>query len=49
MKTKTWLIMFEGIIEIEAETEDDAYDEFGMMSDAEVRDAIGYVDAEDVS
>lgn len=48
MKPKTWRITFEGVIEVEAETEDDAWDEFGMMSDQEVRENIGYTDIEEV-
>ena len=48
MKPKTWRITFEGVIEVEAETEDDAWDEFGLMSDQEVRENIGYTDIEEV-
>ena len=45
---KTWRITFEGVIEVEAETEDDAWDEFGFMSDQEVRANIGYENIEEV-
>lgn len=45
---KRYRIEFNGVIEIEAEDEDEAWSTFGCMSDEEVRGDISYVDVEEV-
>jgi len=40
----TYIIHFEGDIEVEVADEDEAFDEFGLMEDSEVRKNINYVE-----
>lgn len=42
---KEFKLHFEGDIIIRAEDEDEAFDEFGLMSDHDVRENINYVEA----
>lgn len=41
---KEFIIHFEGDIAVRVEDEDEAFDEFGLMEDSEVRKNINYVE-----